>query len=145
MLFIIRSIIWYCVSDNKVLYNTYRESKREKLESKFHYLMQNRTILVSSIIFSWCHFPILSMLTLSISLWMRIHDYRITNLLADMNGIITVIIKPVTKVSLVTRCQNALDEIICEVVNYRTNSNWQQSHISIETLSIITVSLHNLQ
>jgi len=78
-----------------------------------------------------------SMLTLSISvsLWMRIHDYRITNSLADMTDIITVIIKPVTKVLLVTRCQNALDEIICEVVNYRTNSNWQQSHISIETLS----------
>jgi len=84
-------------------------------------------------------------LSISVSLWMRIHDYRITNSLADMNGIITVIIKPVTKVSLVTRCQNALDEIICEVVNYRTNSNWQQSHISIETLSIVIASLHNLQ
>lgn len=68
---------------------------------------------------------------------MGTYDYRITNSLADMNDIITVtIIKAVTKVSLVTRCWNALDEIICGLVNYRTNSNWQQSHISIEMLSI---------
>lgn len=47
-----------------------------------------------------------------------------------MSDIITVaIIKAVTKVSLVVRRWNALGEItrgVYEVVNYRTNNNWQQ-------------------